>query len=99
MSRLTPLDRVLVLILVPLWAVFFGLSVKTQVDGGGYAWLGLSLEDANSYPTLTGEFSSVVHPSDPLAEAGLRSGDRLIRLGGADLRRVSTLGLMSRSFE
>ncbi len=35
MSRLTPLDKALVLILVPLWVVCFALGVRTQVRGGG----------------------------------------------------------------
>ncbi len=31
MSRLAPLDKALVLILVPLWVVCFGLGVMTQI--------------------------------------------------------------------
>ncbi len=31
LSRLTPLDKALVLILVPLWVVGFSLHVRTQV--------------------------------------------------------------------
>ena len=71
MSRLAPLDKALVLILVPLWVVCFGLGVMTQVRGGPVALtgLGLSLEDAESYPTLTGEFLHFAHPWDPLAAA------------------------------
>ncbi len=71
MSRLAPLDKALVLILVPLWVVCFALAVKTQIDGGGYASLGLSLADAESYPALTGEFGRM-HPSNTLEMAGLR---------------------------
>ncbi len=77
MRRLAPLDRALVLILVPLWLVCFALSVRTQVQGLGFAQLGLSVEDADRYPVLSGEFGHVIHSSDPLAEAGLRAGDRL----------------------
>ncbi len=54
MSRLAPLDKALVLILVPIWVVCFALGVRTQVRGvAGHAALGLSVEDADSYPTLT----------------------------------------------
>jgi class 3 adenylate cyclase len=99
LSRLAPLDRALVLILVPLWVVCFALGVRTQVRGTTAAMVGLSVEDADSYPALTGEFSRAVHASDPLAEAGLRAGDRLVRLGDADLLGVGTRGFMARSLE
>ncbi|MEE8475005.1 MAG: hypothetical protein V3T01_06620, partial [Myxococcota bacterium] len=84
MNRFAPLDKALVLILVPLWVLCFALAVKTQIEGGGYASLGLSLADAESYPTLTGEFYRA-HRSNPLKSAGLRPGDRLVRLEEADL--------------
>ena len=99
MSRLAPLDKALVLILVPLWVVCFALSVQTQVRGGGWAVVGLSLQDSQSYPTLNGQFSRLIHSSDPLAEAGLRAGDRLIRLGDTDLRGLGTLGFVAHSIE
>jgi class 3 adenylate cyclase len=100
LSRLAPLDKALVLILVPIWVVCFALGVRTQVRGGGYTvGLALSVEDADHYPELTGEFSRLLHQSDPLAEAGLRAGDRLIRLGNADLRGVDTLGLVTRTVD
>jgi hypothetical protein len=97
LSRLAPFDKALVLILVPLWVVCFALGVRTQVRGGGVASIVLTVEDADHYPVLTGEFDPVVHESDPLAEAGLRAGDRLIQVGDADLRGVGTLGFVVRS--
>jgi class 3 adenylate cyclase len=99
LSRLAPLDKALVLILVPIWVVCFGLGVKTQVRGGGFAALGLSVEGPESYPVLTGDFGAVIHRSDPLAAAGLRAGDRLIRLGRTDLLGVGTLDFYTRSAE
>jgi class 3 adenylate cyclase len=96
MSRLAPLDRALVLILVPLWVVCFGLAVQAQLRGGGLAVVSLSLEDADSYPVLTGEYAEYFYESDPLAEAGLRAGDRLVRAGEVDLRGVGMLGLQAR---
>jgi class 3 adenylate cyclase len=98
LSRLAPLDRALVLILVPIWIVCFGLSVKTQVDGTRGVHLGLSLADADSYPVLTGR-TTPYYTSNPLDAAGLRAGDRLIRMGVEDLRGVGSLGLWGRSAE
>jgi class 3 adenylate cyclase len=98
-SRIAPLDKALVLILVPLWVVCFALGVRTQLRGTTAAHLGLSVADAGTYPVLTGEFSSITHASDPLAAAGLRAGDRLIRLGDADLLGVSTRGFCARSLD
>ena len=98
MSPLAPLDRALLLTLLPLGVVCFGLGVKMQTDGGGVTFLGLSVEDAESYPALTGEFG-LAYPWDPLEQAGLRAGDLLVRVGGADLRGVGTLGLIGHARE
>jgi class 3 adenylate cyclase len=90
-SRLAPLDRALVLILTVLWVVCFALGVRTQIRGGPLPpVLELSVESPESYPVLTGAYAQNVHASDPLAAAGLRPGDRLIRVGGNDLRGVGT---------
>ncbi len=71
MSRLAPLDKVLLVILVPLWLVCFGLSVRTQLRGDVIAGIGVSASaDPRGYPTLTGEFSSYVYPSSPLRVPG-----------------------------
>ena len=99
MSRLTPLDRALVLILVPLWVVCFSLGVRAQLRGVTMGMVGLSVEGGDQYPTLTGEFSSTGYRSDPLAEAGLLAGDRLIALGDIDLLGVDTAGFSARSLE
>jgi hypothetical protein len=100
LSRLAPLDKALVLILVPLWLICFSLGVRSVVRGGAHhAGLGLSVEDADSYPVLTGDFNPVAHPSDPLTQAGLLPGDRLVRMGDADLRGVGTLRFSARSIE
>jgi class 3 adenylate cyclase len=88
-----------VLILVPLWVVLFALGIRTQVRGTTAAMVGLSVEGADRYPALTGDFSRAVHASDPLAPAGLRAGDVLIRLGNTDLRGVDTAGFTARSLE
>ena len=56
LRRLRPLDKAMVLILVPLWAVCFGLGIKAQVEVSGIPVVGLSFADEASYPELTGEF-------------------------------------------
>ena len=98
MNRLAPLDRVLLLTVLPLWVVCFAFAVRTQIDGGGVAGLGLQLEAPGAYPVLTGDFQRAVHTRDPLEAAGLRAGDRLIHMGNADLRGVGTLGFTARSY-
>ena len=95
MSRLAPLDKALVLILVPIWVVCFALGVRTQLRGGGIPALELSVAGGDDYPALTGDFSPLA-ASDPLAESGLRAGDRLVRVGDADLRGVALLGFNAR---
>ena len=99
MSRLAPLDKALVLILVPLWVACFGMSVRTQIEGGAVTGVALSLEDANSYPTLTGYFSPVFSPPDLFEQAGLQAGDRLIQMGDADLRGIGSFGFYVRVTE
>ncbi|MBW2447366.1 MAG: hypothetical protein JRG83_15730, partial [Deltaproteobacteria bacterium] len=98
MSRLAPLDKALVLILVPLWVVWFAVAVHSQVRGGGFPMVVVSLEGAEHYPEITGEVSQN-YPPDWLAHAGLGAGDRLLRVGDADLRGVGMLGFWARSID
>jgi class 3 adenylate cyclase len=87
LNRLAPLDRALVPILTVLWSVAFALGVWTQIRGGPLPpSIDTRLESDEDYPVLTGAWSRTMHPSDPLAQAGLRAGDRLLRVGDADLR-------------
>jgi class 3 adenylate cyclase len=97
LSRLAPLDKALVLILVPLWIVVFTLGVRTQIREVRNTAIAISVDDADSYPALTGVYLDVFYDFDPLAEAGLRAGDRLIRYGGVDLRGVDTRDLLALS--
>ncbi len=55
MSRLAPLDKALVVILVPLYLLCFGLAAKTQIEGGGYLFAGLEVADAESCLVTAGE--------------------------------------------
>jgi class 3 adenylate cyclase len=96
-SHLKAIDRAAVLILAPLWAVCFALALRTQVDFYGFAPLGFSLEDERSYPTLTGEALGFMYQGlDPLAEAGLLAGDRLVRIGEHDLVGLGFVGINER---
>jgi class 3 adenylate cyclase len=100
LRRLAPLDRALVPILTLLWVVCFALAVRTQLRGGPMPpLLELSVERAGTYPLITGAYGQMVHPSDPLAAAGLRPGDRLIRVGDSDLRGVGTAGFGPRALD
>ena len=82
LRRLGTLDRVLVLTLVPLWAVCFGLSLKAIVRQTAYASVYVSAPvDARGYPTVIG-------PRFGHERSKLRVGDRLLRVGKADLRGV-----------
>jgi class 3 adenylate cyclase len=80
----------LVLLLVPLWVICFALAVRTQLEAGGLALIGLSGADSGRHPALTGEFASE-YASDPLVDAGLQAGDVLVRAGDTDLSGVGTL--------
>jgi class 3 adenylate cyclase len=96
MRRLRPLDAVLLVVLVPLWVVCFTLYVKV-VARGRLAWVPVSVrapENAESYPTVR-EFL----PGTGAGGSGLVIGDRLIRLGQADLRGVGPFGFVARAYE
>ncbi len=93
MSRLTPLDKALVLILVPIWVTCFALGLRSVVRGGAITFLGLSVEGSDRYPIVSGDFQRALSGTD------LRVGDRLIRVGDADLRGVGTPGFVGYSHE
>jgi class 3 adenylate cyclase len=100
LRRLAPLDRALVPTLTLLWVVCFALGVRAQLRGGPLPpFVELSVESAGSYPVLTGVYAQNVHPVDPLGAAGLRRGDRLIRVGDVDLRGVGTAGFGPRALD
>ena len=98
MSRLRPLDRALILILVPIWVACFALSVRSVVRGDGRPVVGISAPvDAESYPTATGRVYPLARSS--FEASGLRRGDRLIRMGDVDLRGVAPLRFAALSSE
>ena len=84
MRRVPLLDRILLLVLLPLWALCLGLSVQTILRGDHIAHVTvLPPENDDSYPTLAGY--------RPYAARGreLLAGDRLLRVGDTDLRGAS----------
>jgi class 3 adenylate cyclase len=102
LARLKPLDRALLVTLLPLWAVLFPLHVKYAAEGR-LAWLMLgasvsSPEDAASYPSIR----SVANDPSILTWAqisGLQPGDRLVRIGNRDLGGVGPIGFFARAAE
>ncbi len=88
LSRLTWLDRLLLLTLVPLWGVCFGLSLKSALLNTPFSPIYVSAaQDARGYPRVAG-FERWLGGG----ESGLRVGDRLIEMGRADLRGVGAIG-------
>ena len=86
MRRLGALDATLLAVLVPAWIVAFALHV-TQVARGRLAWVGVYVGAPASpaeAPAVRGFWPDAAgrEPTD------LRAGDRLLRVGGTDLRGV-----------
>lgn len=91
MRRLTPLDRLLVLVLVPIWAAAFILYLEQAVPGR-LAWVPVFVSaaaDARGYPTVS-ELRSGAPGLD------LVVGDRLLRVGDSDLRGLGPIGFTAR---
>ena len=87
MGRLLPIDRVVLLLAVPVWVLCFSLSVKSTFSGTALALIQVeSPAIPNDYPTVIGELAFYYGPPTEL-----RPGDRLQRLGQRDLRGVSAI--------
>ena len=97
LARLATRDVLLVLTLVPIWAVAFGLHLK-QVVSGRLAWVPVFVaapESAAAYPTVAAfraDAGADVHPG------GLAIGDRLLRVGGTDLAGMGPIGFVAHAF-
>ncbi len=87
MRRLRRLDRLLLLIGVPLWALCFGLSAKSILGQTAFTGIYVSAH-ARDYPTVRFFF---VEPRAQIEASGLRVGDRLLRLGEIDLRGMGSV--------
>jgi class 3 adenylate cyclase len=94
--RLQPLDAVLLVVLVPLWLGCFALHVN-EVARGRLAWVPVFVsppEDTDGYPTVRAFW-----PGTGAEASGLVIGDRLIRVGEADLRGAGPIGFVAWVYE
>jgi class 3 adenylate cyclase len=88
-SRLKPLDRVIVLFILPVWAIFFVLHVNNAIHGGRLSEPGiyvLGSEDPDGYPVVRS-----LRAATPAGSSGLQLGDELLRIGDSDLRGIGPL--------
>jgi signal transduction histidine kinase len=86
-KHLQPFDKLLLAVLVPLWAACFALSLISVIRETALSSIYVSAPvDAGDYPTLIGFW-----PHLEVMQSGLEAGDRLVRLGDADLRGVGPL--------
>jgi class 3 adenylate cyclase len=81
-------DKLLLALLVPIWLVCFGLQMGSALGPPRRAHVDLRADAAGGYPTVVDFY--------PGAGGDLRLGDRLVRVGAADLRGVGNLGLYVR---
>jgi len=87
--RLGPLDRTLLVSFGLLWLACFGLAIDSVVNQVPYPSVILSASpDRDGYPTVVGFV-----PEFGAEESGLRLGDRLLRVGGTDLRGKGHLAI------
>jgi class 3 adenylate cyclase len=95
LARLAARDVLLVLTLVPIWAVAFGLHLK-QVVSGRLAWVPVFVaapESATAYPVVTAFWAGGdAHPG------GLEIGDRLLRVGSTDLVGMGPIRFIAHAF-
>ena len=83
--------RWLAVLVVALWAACFALNIHAVVRGSGFSPLLVAGADtADGYPVVRG-----FRPYLAADESGLRIGDRLVRLGNADLHGVGPLGFFA----
>jgi class 3 adenylate cyclase len=88
---------VLLAVLVPLWAVCVVLHVK-QLALGQLAWVSVYVAapaDRDGFPTVRGFWPGATRA----AHGTLAVGDRLLTVGGADLRGVGPIGFVARTYE
>lgn len=94
MRHLTPLDRALALIMVAVWVGAFGLYLK-EAAPGRLSWVPVFVSGPSTgepYPIVR-EFRG----GSGLVESALAVGDRLRRVGDADLRGVGPVGFIARA--
>ena len=96
MQRLRPLDIALLAIFVPLWLLCFALYLS-DIANARLARIPLLVNAPASpedYPTL-----QAFWPGTGAEHLGFAIGDRIIRVGEADLRGVGPFGFTARMYE
>src|SRR5882724_10059341 len=95
MQRRKLIDATLAAILLPLWLSAFALHVR-QVAHGRLAWVGVFVASAprDGFPTVAG-----LWPGEGAQRSSLAVGDRLLRLGDADLGGVGPIGFFALAHE
>ena len=98
MRQLRPMYRVLLAVLLPLWAACMVLHLQVSIRGRMPSltllepWVVSAGDDA--YPVVRG-----FRPGAQVWSEQLAAGDRLLRVGEADLRGVGAVGLLARTLE
>jgi hypothetical protein len=95
--RLGLIDRALILTLVPIWVFWFALYLSNLAHGRvANIPLDVSVpQRPNDYPTLIGFWDGVPREGP---WQGLEVGDRLLKVGRADLRGVWPVGFHARVY-
>ncbi len=96
MRRLRTFDRALLVSLLALWVACAALHVK-QLVRGQLAWVGVYVAAAagrDALPTVRGFWPGAT----PEVSGGLAVGDRLLSVGGSDLRGVGPFGFVARTY-
>jgi class 3 adenylate cyclase len=88
-STLALRDRLMLAIGLPVWAIFWTLSARCVLLGTPYPAIAVGPTAPDAYPVVSG-----FYPWLPGEASGLRVGDRVVRLGGADMRGVGPMGLV-----
>jgi class 3 adenylate cyclase len=95
---LRPLDKVLLVTLVSVWAVCFALHVETVARGRlpslRLLEVWVATDSAQAYPRVRG-----FRPGAEVWPRALQVGDELLSAGGTDLRGVGSVGFLSRALE
>ena len=96
MQRLQPFDIALLALFVPLWLFCFALY-WSNIANSRLARIPLFVQaptSAEDYPTI-----QAFGPGTGAEHLGFALGDRLIRVGEADLRGVGPFGFIARMYE
>ena len=97
MRRLRAGDVGLLAIFLPLWLACAALHLK-EVASGRLAWVSVYAAAAparDGFPSVRGFWPG----AGSLASGGLLPGDRLLSVGGSDLRGVGPFGFVARTYE